>query len=239
MTSLQGKRASIAFLMAASAVAVAGAATLGDVLSQQPVIAPEATQEEPAVPAGSSVVQSKTAGCWEVTLAGTGLSARWIPTCANLPPVKPGARPWRAGVVRLPGVDSAPATAHAHLRSAMSAELAQSGEGALLFLPVTAAGAGYYVAAWHVFDDDPAQVVASDVGEPRASRSTRGYQVGHYGTAPVSVQTPAGRVYLQPDFAPRHALGNNAFDELVPADHGEPADPSGESVATPAGEPTT
>jgi hypothetical protein len=236
VTSLQGKRAVIASLVAACAVAVAGAATLSEVLSQQPVIAPEATQGAPAKPAGFPLPELKKAGCWEVTLADTELSARWVAECGDLPPVKLGVQPWRAGVLRLPGVGAEPLLAHVQAQATISGELAQRGEGALLFLPITAAGAGYYVAAWSVTEGGDAQEAEPDADvEPAAAPATQGYQVGRYGTAPVSVLTPAGRVYLQPDFAPHRALARNAALELESAE--APAVDS-EPAATGAGEPT-
>ena len=238
MTALQGKRAALALAVAACAVAVAGAATLSDVLSQRPVIAPEVTQEEPAVPAGFSSPEIKTAGCWEVKLAEAELSANWVPACPDNPPAVLGVHAWRAGVVRLPGVPGAePAMARAQVQSSLSEELAQHGEGALLFLPTTAAGAGYYVAAWSVSD---ASDESAEDGSRPAPKQLRGYQVGRYGAPPVSMPTPGGRVYLQPDFAPRRALAQNAAQELDPQVAPEAQEPASEpEAATSASVPTT
>lgn len=188
---------------------------MSDVLSQQPLIAPEVTQEEPASPAGFSVVEPKAAGCWEITLDDVQLTARWVAAC-DAPPVRLGAHGWRAGVLRLPGTESDPPRAHAQVQATLSSELAQRGEGALLFLPIAKSGAGYYVAAWAAPEErDAPDSEQADV-EPSAPPAARGYQVGRYGTAPVSVLTPVGRVYLQPDFAPHRALAHNATGELEP-----------------------
>ena len=233
MTSLQGKRAAFALAVAACAVAVAGAATLSDVLSQRPVIAPEVTQGEPAKPAGFPLPELKKAGCWEVTLADSELSARWVSECGDLPPAKLGAHPWRPGVLRLPAAaDLAPPEAHIVNHAALSGDLAQRGEGALLFLPSAASGAGYYVAAWSVLRESDDE---DDAAEPLVPRHARGYQLGQYGTAPVSVSTPSGRVYLQPDFAPGHVLAHNAAQELEPT---EPEASAAASDADSASEPT-
>jgi hypothetical protein len=207
---------------------------LSDVLSQQPVIAPEVTQEEPASTAGFSLSEPKKAGCWEVALASEGLSARWLATC-DAPAVVLGPHHWREGIVRLPGAEGVePLLSRAQAAAVLSDELAQRGEGALLFLPTTEAGAGYYVAAWSVTGERDATHADND--EP-ASTPARGYVLGRYGAAPVSVLTPAGRVYLHPDFAPGHALANNATQELEPSGPAQPASEPDESAG--AGEPTT
>lgn len=205
MTSLPGKRTALVGLLAVCAVAVVGAATLSEMLSQPPVIAPEAKQEEPVKPAGFSMPESKPAGCWEASVAANALSARWLSVCeASAADVKLGAHSWREGVIRFPGAaGEEPQMTRAQAESDFSEELALQGKGALLFLPSTALGAGYYVAAWAApaaDEDDDADV---DDEQPRPVR--RGYQVGRYGAPPASVQTPVGRVYLRAEFSPRRA----------------------------------
>jgi hypothetical protein len=217
--------------LAVCAVAVVGAATLSEMFSQPQVIAPEAKQEEPAKPAGFSVPESKPAGCWEITLANDALSARWRSMCeASAADVKLGAHSWREGVIRLPGTaGEEPRMARAHAESEFSEELALQGEGALLFLPSAASGAGYYVAAWAASDDgeESDANIAADSDEPQPVRVSRGYQVGRYGAPPASVNTPAGRVYLRAEFSPRraelqHARAETA-DEPVATEHQDSA----------------
>jgi hypothetical protein len=184
-------------------------------LSQPPVIAPEAKQEEPAKPAGFSVSESKPAGCWEVRLAAGALSARWLAVCeASTADVKLGARSWHEGVIRLPGAaGEEPQMTRAQAESEFSEELALQGEGALLFLPSAASGAGYYVAAWAAPATDEADDADVDDEPPRPVH--RGYQVGRYGAPPASVQTPGGRVYLRAEFSPRRAELRDAQPEPV------------------------
>ena len=234
MTSLQGKRTVIVGLAAVCAVAVVGATTLSQMLSQSPVIAPEVTQEEPAKPAGFSVPDATPAGCWEVRLSDAALSARWVEHCDPAGAGTPGTHAWREGVIRLPGAAGAvPKMDHAQAQAEFSEDLALAGAGALLFLPISAAGAGYYVAAWAQPLGAAEAADDAEAADGAPAPVTRGYQVGRYGAPPASVLTPAGRIYLRAEYSPRRAAQPEPF----------PAEDAASSVLdepqAPAGMPTT
>lgn len=206
MTSLQGKRAVIAGLVTACAVAVAGVASLSNALGKQPVIVAKGIPEGPTNSVGSSLPANTVSGCWEVALAGNALSAHWLTACDRAGPAPLGDQPWPDGTLRLPataGVELVMAQVDVH--AILSEELAERGTGALLFLPASASGAGYYVAAWTKPSDADNADGAELVG--------RGIKVGLYGGAPYSVVTPAGRVYLTPEFSPRRTLAPGAGEE--------------------------
>lgn len=74
----------------------------------------------------------------------------------------------------------------------LSETVAQFGKGALLYLPTGADGSGYFVAGWQA---DPSE--GPQTGIPK------GIEIGRYGAPPLSIQTPAGYVYLTQDFAPK------------------------------------
>jgi len=196
VTSLQGKRAITAGVVAVCAVVITGCATLSYLLGDSPVRAPKVKQEEPASPAGFSLPGKAHPGCWELTVTDSELAARWVAGCDA--PGTLGDLPWPSGVVRLPtDGDAAPPMALAQAQATLSAELAQSGLGALLYLPANAAGGGYYVAAWS--SDDEAED-SEDAPVPR------GLRIGRYGAPPSSIVTPAGRVYLSPELSPKRVV---------------------------------
>lgn len=136
-------------------------------------------------------------GCWEVTLnRSSELTSIWVPECPATQPALLGERPMQPEVLRLPALSSGePPMAQAQPRAVMSADLAQRGAGALVYLPASPNGAGYYVAAWAI--EEP----ASNPELPTMVKS--GLQVGIYGAPPSSVMTPAGRVYLNSELSPR------------------------------------
>lgn len=129
-------------------------------------------------------------GCWRVRGELTGLSAHWeFPCSVALGAVQkfPLELGWPEEGITLPAMEpGVPETSHQKVEAEMSALTAAKGKGALLYLPATRDGRGYYVAGW-------------------AAESTRGWTVGTYGTYPCSVQTPAGRVFFAEEFKPKPA----------------------------------
>lgn len=139
---------------------------------------------EPAKPAEARL------GCWQLESTAPGaVSALWLDQCpdATNPTLSAGEYPlptapvylsaWAHGTPKMQWAQQA-----VELREELSGmEDTQAG---LLYLPATADGRGYFVAAW-------SQVTAE--GEERT-----GIKVGYYGAPPTSVDTSAGRVFMSP-----------------------------------------
>lgn len=209
MTSPQGKRVIIASAVVTCLVAALGGVALNYVAGP-PDKAAQVSKEEPTLSVGSSVA-APAPGCWTVALTNdTELSATWAPTCPGVPKVTLGPREWLTKPLQLPALSLAPpALTQAQTRAVISEEQALHGAGAMLFLPASADGSGYYVAAW-VADH------ADDSDEP----TPKGLQLGLYSAPPTSVAVPHDRVYLTPQsplqfFAGEH---QDAEDEGVERD---------------------
>ncbi len=233
MTSLQGKRTVIAALVTASVVVVVAGAVMGHVLSKNPpgAMARQVKQEEPASLAGSSVPALPT-GCWEVAASSdTELNATWITACPQVPPATYGNQPWPTGVLRLPALAAGtPPMDHAQPHIALSDTTAQHGLGGLLYLPVSADGTGYYVAAW--------QVVAASDDEETPPTVNRGVQVGIYGAPPTSIAIPGGWVYLNADFSPKARSTEGNAEEKAQEPDAQSSDDTDESTDSDSPEKT-
>lgn len=136
-------------------------------------------------------------GCWRLESHAQGpatLKALWYEECPDprRPTLSAGEYPFPSSPFYLSAWgEGTPRLQAARTVVELSDDLSDTEDtkAGMLFLPATTQGNGYFVAAW-------AQLGAD-------GRIERGMRVGHYGAAPTSVETSAGRVFLEP---PRPAL---------------------------------
>ncbi|MDN8079061.1 hypothetical protein [Burkholderia multivorans] len=219
MISLHGKRAIIVgAVVALGAVLAAGTAI--NLLLTPPhfEVSPQGTKEAPAQSAGASASAPLPApGCWAVSATDTTLKAMWEPVCSAPPVIGSVVQGWPTNTLRLPAstTDGTPDMRTAQTEVALSSDVAQFGEGALLYLPTGADGSGYYVAGWR----------ADSSAESSQPGIRKGIEIGRYGAPPLSIETPSGYVYLTPEFAPkRHQAMQRHSDDEDPANTSDEPD---------------
>ncbi|MBU9199820.1 hypothetical protein KTD31_00205 [Burkholderia multivorans] len=147
----------------------------------------------------------------------TTLKAMWEPVCSAPPVIGSVVQGWPTNTLRLPAstTDGTPDMRTAQTEVALSSDVAQFGEGALLYLPTGADGSGYYVAGWR----------ADSSAESSQPGIRKGIEIGRYGAPPLSIETPSGYVYLTPEFAPkRHQAMQRHSDDEDPANTSDEPD---------------
>jgi len=194
---MPGKRLVILGLSLVATASVIAGVMLGLRLQQELRQAHPDFVGEPFKPVSTLQAPATPPGCWEVAiLEETTLFATWLASCPTEKAAQLGELPWLEKPIHLPGLEAGlPALATAQTEATLSPELAEEGEGALLFLPANSKGDGYYVAAWQV--EDPSEDESEDV------EITNGIVVRRFGAPPPSVPTPAGRVYLARKWTPQ------------------------------------
>lgn len=152
-----------------------------------------ASVEAPLPPAEVDDTDSMV-GCWRVEATEEEVLATWYLPCPALPIKAPGPlpldMPWPSEALVLPAFHKGqPDFARQRIRTTLTADKSTKGIGGLLFLPADKTGQGYYVAAYE------------------ADNVAAGWTIGTYGVPPVSVPTPAGRVYLDDGFKTKPIRG--------------------------------
>lgn len=213
-------KAALLLAGAAFSIATVGGLALGHQLnkhtigSKQGVRAPVRNPEETLLTAASPAIN----GCWQV--AGSAdhreLAAVWHSRCPGEPLTELDERPWLTESVYLPAqVPGDPSMAQARTHAVMESDLALTGTGALLYLPV-ADHSGYYVAGWEVATSKIEKDADGD--RVRATTTRRGVVIGRYGAPPPSVPTPTGRVFLSKDFSPHLVQRGQTPESTDPLD---------------------
>ncbi len=218
MTSLKSKRAILPAIGVALVVAIVAEVKLArTAAASRPINAEPVPVEQPA-----EVVESRslTVGCWEVSgTDGSELRAVWVANCPDATAPELGAGTWPVSTFRLPAREPGePSVRQAVTQARMSPDLAVTGQGAMLYLPISDQS-GYYVAGWSLKTAHSERAEDGTVDKVTVSR--RGTVLGLYGAPPTSVATPHGRVYLSEEFSPHrfaregHAAG---LDDEDPTD---------------------